>query len=313
MKIGIPRALLYYKHEKLWTTFFDELGIDYIISPDTNREIIRRGSNLAIDEACLPTKLLLGHVDYLLDKCDYIFLPRISSAYGYQMCTKFLAQVDLVKNTFRDENINLLFYNLEKKKPKAEGKAFKKMGKYLRKCLKLPIKKRDVKRAYLVAKHAQMTHELYRQEEQEKLLATSKKNKVLVVAHAYNIGDKYVGEPVVKYLEELGCQPIIAEYCNPKACIKASKKISKTLPWGYNKHLVGAIELNKDKVDGIVLLTTFPCGPDSMINEMIIRKIKDIPILTLTVDSQDGTAGMETRVESYVDIINFRKERTNEE
>ncbi|MBR4418402.1 MAG: hypothetical protein IKT33_00160, partial [Clostridia bacterium] len=26
MKIGIPRALLYYKYEKFWTTFFDQAG-----------------------------------------------------------------------------------------------------------------------------------------------------------------------------------------------------------------------------------------------------------------------------------------------
>ena len=52
MKIGIPRALLYFKNEKFWTTFFDEIGADYIISPETNREILTRGENLSIDETC---------------------------------------------------------------------------------------------------------------------------------------------------------------------------------------------------------------------------------------------------------------------
>ena len=46
-----------------------------------------------------------------------------------------------------------------------------------------------------------------------------------------------------------------------------------------------------------------------MVNEFIVRKFKDKPIMTLTVDSQDGYAGMETRVESFVDIINLRKEQ----
>ena len=81
------------------------------------------------------------------------------------------------------------------------------------------------------------------------------------------------------------------------------------MPWAYNRHLLGAIELYKDKVDGIVLLTTFPCGTDSMVNEYIVRHYGDKPIITLTVDSQDGTAGMETRLESFADIIKMKRER----
>ena len=49
-----------------------------------------------------------------------------------------------------------------------------------------------------------------------------------------------------------------------------------------------------------------------MVNEMITRKIKDIPILVLTMDAQDATAGLETRLESYVDILNFKKEHRHE-
>ena len=305
MKIGIPRALLYYKYEKLWTTFFDEVGIEYIISPETNKEIVNAGANLAIDETCLPTKILLGHVDWLKDKCDYIFLPRVEFAYRGQMCTKFLAQIDLVKNTFREHNLQLLFYNLAKKGPKAEYKAFKKMGKFLK------LKKSTVKFAYFTAKQAQMYYEMFRTQSQLQLLETSRKNKVLVVAHAYNIGDKFVGEPILRALKALNCDPIIAEYFDVHQCIKAAPQISHTLPWSYNQHLVGAIALYQEQVDGIVILTTFPCGPDSMVNEMIIRKITNKPILTLTMDTQDGSAGLETRLESYVDILNFKKERTH--
>lgn len=306
MKIGIPRSLLYYKNEKLWTTFFDEIGVEYVISPETNKEIIKQGANLAIDESCLPTKILLGHVNWLIGKCDYIFIPRVASCHGHYMCTKFLAQYDLVTNTFRDKDIKVLFYNVKDKKPHRLRKAFYKMGKFL------GVKKSQVKFAFIMAKQAQMYYEMFRSQDQAKLLAESKKNKVLVVAHAYNIKDKFVGEPIINALKRLGCEPIIAEYAPEMEAIKASEAISKTLPWAYNKHLVGAIELYKDNIDGIVLLTTFPCGPDSMVNEMVIRCIKDKPILTLTVDTQDATAGIETRLESYVDILNFRKEKDHE-
>ncbi len=301
MKVGIPRALLYFKNEKFWTTLFKEMGIEYILSPETNKEIINDGANLAIDETCLPTKILLGSINWLIDKCDYIFIPRIAYAHGQQMCTKFLAQTDLVYNTFRDRNPKLLFYDIDNKKVTAERKAILKMGKFLH------IPKNHVKLAYILAKQTQLYYEMFRCESQENVVKNSNKNKILIVAHAYNIKDKYVGEPIIEAVKNLNCEPIIAEYFNAEQCIQASRNVSKTLPWGYNRHLVGAIEMYKDNIDGIILLTTFPCGPDSMVNDMIIRKYKNIPIITLTVDTQDGTAGMQTRLESFVDIINFKK------
>lgn len=300
MTVGIPRALLYYKYEKLWTTFFDEAGIDYIVSPETDKEILTAGERLAIDETCLPTKLLLGHIEWLIGKCDYIFVPRIEFQGGYQMCTKFLAVLDLVINTFRDRNVKFLFYNVNDKKPYRERKAFYKMGKFLK------VRRSQRKFAYLMGRQAQMYYDMFRCEEQEKLLS-SKKNKVLLVAHSYNVGDRYVGGAVIDTLKKLDCLPIIADYTNASECIKASIGVSRTLPWAFNKHLLGAIELYKEKVDGIILFTTFPCGTDSMVNEMIVRKYKDKPIVTLTADTQNGTAGIETRLESFVDIINFKK------
>ena len=56
-------------------------------------------------------------------------------------------------------------------------------------------------------------------------------------------------------------------------------------------------------------MSAFPCGPDSMTNDMLLRRVKDVPILTIILDNQSGSAGLETRLESFVDILNFRKER----
>ena len=56
----------------------------------------------------------------------------------------------------------------------------------------------------------------------------------------------------------------------------------------------------------LFFLTAFPCGPDSLTNELVIRKI-DIPYLQLIQDDLDGVAGMETRLESFLDIIERKK------
>ncbi|MDE7264900.1 MAG: hypothetical protein K2N52_01325 [Clostridia bacterium] len=38
MKIGIPRALLYFKNEKFWTTYFNEIGVLLLNTSRRRRE-----------------------------------------------------------------------------------------------------------------------------------------------------------------------------------------------------------------------------------------------------------------------------------
>ncbi|WP_352419763.1 acyl-CoA dehydratase activase-related protein [Proteiniborus sp.] len=302
MKIGIPRALLYYKYRYLWETFFDELGIEYIISPDTNKEIISKGMTYAIDEACLSSKIYLGHVEWLIGKCDYILVPRVSNYGGAgTVCTKFQAIYDIVKNTFRDRDIKILYYNIDVKSADFEARAFLKMGKLLNK------RKPKCMRAYLIAKQAEKTARIMDEKYQEQLL-NEDKIKILLIAHHYNINDRYIGAPIIDYLREMDAIPIIGDIANKKEAITKSAEITDTLPWAYNKELVGSVAMYKDRVDGIILISSFNCGPDSLVNEIIIRRVKDKPILNLIVDGQEGSAGMETRLESFLDIIKFKKD-----
>lgn len=305
MKIGIPRAFLYYKYHYLWESFFENLGLEYIISPYTNKDIMKNGTTYAIDEACLSSKIYLGHVEYLIDKCDYVMVPRVFS-YGEDgtVCTKFQAIYDVVNNTFRDRNIKILYYNINPKETANEFRAFLKMGKFL------GFKKSTITRAYLLAKHVEKTHQILDIDAQKKLFEKDG-IKILIVGHQYNIYDRFIGEQTISYLKSIDIVPIIADLCDKKESMEASKKISETLPWAFNKELVGAIVLYKDKVDGIILVSSFPCGPDSLVNEIILRRIKDKPILNLLLDGQEGKAGIETRLESFIDIIKIKKDDQN--
>ena len=132
--------------------------------------------------------------------------------------------------------------------------------------------------------------------------------KILVVGHSYNLYDEYIGKPIMKGIEQLDAVPICSDAVDLKQAQTDSLSICQAVPWIMNRELLGSISKYHNDVDGIILLTAFPCGPDSMVNEMIIRRIKDRPILNLLLDSQDGNAGIETRLESFIDIIRFRKE-----
>ncbi|HBY20471.1 MAG: hypothetical protein A2Y24_05575 [Clostridiales bacterium GWE2_32_10] len=300
IRVGIPRGLLYYKHKVLWTNFIKELGADPIISPETNKEILNNGIKHSIDEGCLSSKIYMGHVDWLRNRVDYVFVPRVASySKNDQTCVRLFALPDIVENTFY--GIKLLKYNLDIQNGKTEKVEFLKLGLKLNKNIFTVIS------AYKKAKIRQLEYEKGQEARQIKLLENVGKLKILIASHSYNTYDKLIGFPVKHYLEKLNTEVIYADRVSKNNAIKASCKISKSLYWSHNQEILGAVELYKDKIDGIILLTTFPCGPDSLVNDLCIRKIKNIPIAYILIDELQGEAGMHTRLESFVDIISARK------
>ena len=69
--------------------------------------------------------------------------------------------------------------------------------------------------------------------------------------------------------------------------------------------------LKSDLIDGLITITAFGCGPDSLMIEDIKRKSKNFnkPLLNLTIDEHTGEAGFVTRLEAFCDML-FRKKRT---
>lgn len=303
IKIGIPKALLYYRYNTLWKAFFENLNCKIIESIDTNKEILELGKKNSIDESCLATKIFIGHVFYLKDKCDYILIPRICD-YGKnaKVCVRFNGLYDIVKNIL--PNTKIIDYNIEYTKHQTEFKSMFKLG------LKLSKNPFKIIYAYYKAKQKEKVHHNIIQNQQQVVLK-SKKLKILVIAHPYVVYDKYIGEPIINYLKKMNIDIIYADKLDKYKSIKNSYSLSKSLYWHYSRELIGSIPEYKNNINGIIFLTSFPCGPDSLINELLIRKIKDIPITNIIIDEQTAEAGLHTRLESFIDIIK-QKEHHNE-
>jgi len=65
----------------------------------------------------------------------------------------------------------------------------------------------------------------------------------------------------------------------------------------------------RDRIDGVMLLLSFPCGPDSLVSELMQRKMRDIPMSVIVLDELTATGGLQTRVESFCDIVKLREVR----
>ena len=98
MKIGIPRALLYYYYYPFWKTLFSELGCQVVVSDETNAGIVADGAAVTVSELCVPIKIFNGHVLNLLKKdVDYIMIPQFVSMGKEWYCPKFLGVVEIAE------------------------------------------------------------------------------------------------------------------------------------------------------------------------------------------------------------------------
>ena len=296
MKIGIPRSLYYYYFKDLWLNFFSYLGIKVVISPKTTKEIFQLGLFYSSDEMCISMKEFIGHVVYLKDKCDYILIPRIDN-YGRdeQTCTNFLASYDIIKNLVCD---NILNYNINELDNENEKSGLIEIAKFL------GFNYSQANKAYTYAK------EIEERIKNEKIIGNIKKLnsdeiKILLISHSYNTYSNFIGKPIIDMLEKLGVEVIYGDLFYTK---KEYKRIAHNLYWTYSKKTISSIEMCKEKIDGIIFLSSFPCGIDSLVNELVLRRI-DKPYINVVIDDVESMGGIETRIESFIDIINLKKVR----
>lgn len=318
--IGIPRALLYYRYGLLWEGFFKNLGFEVVLSDATDRAMVEAGDALSVDECCLASKVFMGHVASLVGKADAIFIPSFGNGdprAGF--CTKFQAQQDLVRNTFPPEELTIISPRIENiTEKKAARKGFEDIAAILGVPRKSALE--AAKRAWAVysedrkRKAAAQKKTLRLLEEFRKVVAKDPTGKeqaplaILLVAHPYIAHDPYLCGAIVDGLKAADATVIFADETNREAALKKSFEFSRTLPWIVNRELIGSILLLRDQIDGIVLVSAFPCGPDSMTDDAIMRTIQGVPILNLMIDAQSGTAGVETRIESFTDILRFQRQ-----
>ena len=298
IKIGIPRSFLYYRNYILWKNFFEIIGCNIVLSPNTDSDIVKVGSKLSVDESCLPSKIYLGHINYLIDKCNYVLIPRIYS-YGRKkrVCVKFNGIYDVVNNIFPD--IKILDYNIDNLKFKYELFGFIKMG------LKLNRNIFRIIYAYIIGKIKEYKYNKTLILKQDKVMR-SNRLKVLIVSHPYIVYDKYLSSNIINYLKDEDIDILYSDRMNRKESICYAEEESNTLYFLYSKENIGSAFYYKDLVDGIIFLSSFPCGVDSLVNELVIRKIDNVPCINIILDDSTSTGGLYTRLESFVDIIKAR-------
>ena len=87
----------------------------------------------------------------------------------------------------------------------------------------------------------------------------------------------------------------------------AELDLIKTPFWESMVRILGAAMCLKNQIDGIIYLSSFSCGPDAFIIELLKEHIKEIPVMVLKLDEHKGEAGYETRLEAFADLLEYRR------
>lgn len=323
--IGIPRALIYYNYIAFLSGFFEYLGFEIVYSDYTTKKTLTEGSSLVVTETCLPIKVYVGHVLNLLEKgVKNIFVPSIQSiAPKIYNCSKIRGLPDLIRNIVK-EKFNIIEATLDKSEDIG-------LLDFLKACVK-PFGIKNEKKIEEAMQAGFIRFNNFRVMMQnnlsfEKALKCATEGKVVInqeneekdinvalIAHGYNIYDKRVCMDVFKKLDELGVKVFSAYNLTDEQTQDGLNTIDVDLYWANQYEMSGAAGyfLNSEKIDGLITITAFGCGPDSLMIEDIKRKTKKFnkPILNLTIDEHTGEAGFVTRIEAFCDML-YRKKRAN--
>lgn len=322
LKIGIPRAISYYGNYPFYYGFFNALGIEIILSDKTTSKIINDGCKYLVSDTCLPIKVFTGHVINLLDKgCNTIFVPSIqSTAYKINNCSKIRGLPEIIRNV-----INKPFKIIEPTLDKTENIGLKDFCTNIANEYNI----KDAKIIDFAMKEGWKTYNNFYemtksgisyQEAIDNLHANKfvKKNinivqpiSVAIMGHGYNLFDEHISMKLIQKLEKMGVTVYSSINVTRKEALSAIDKIGEFQYWANELELTGtaAHYLLNNKADGIIALSAFGCGPDSlMFEEMSYHAAeRNVPIIHLTIDEHTGEAGFITRVEAFIDMIIRRK------
>ena len=308
--VGIPRAFSTHTLYPLYSWFFYELGIKTFLSVEVAHEGVARAESTY----CFPAEIAHGAVQDCLNKgADFVLLPHFRDMPSYE------------------ENVHANFCPITQGLPYYIEKAFPDVDKKKWLPLVVSFKFGEEKALELFSV---MNEKLEIGEEETRAAF----KKALEMQNAYFAAAKKLGE---KALEEArkASRPVIAllgrpyNAFTPEANMGIPRKfttrgysivpfdilpfddeeIFSNMYWYYGQQDVKTASLLKNE-DNIYLtfITNFSCAPDSFILHYVKWIMGQKPFLVLELDSHSADAGVDTRVEAFLDIIDGYRTKKSE-
>jgi predicted nucleotide-binding protein (sugar kinase/HSP70/actin superfamily) len=151
----------------------------------------------------------------------------------------------------------------------------------------------------------------------KKSMEVVKPLSVVIMAHGYNLFDERISMNLIKKLDKMGVKAYTSFNVTKEDALNSIRKLGEIQYWANELDLTGtaAYYMLNGKVDGIIALSAFGCGPDSlMVDEIQYHaKQRNMPMIHLTIDEHTGEAGFVTRIEAFIDMLIRKKRKSLEQ
>lgn len=299
MRIGIPKGLLYCRYHSFFETFFRSLGAEIINSENTNKKILDMGIESCVDEACLPVKVFHGHAASIKDLCDLIVIPRIMQVCKNEyICPKFCGLPEMVMHSIPGmPAVTVLPLYMHDRKS---------LHKWCISYGSLITRDRSkISHAFGLA--------LQEQGNTKTGVSEQKKINVMLAGHPYLINDPFLNMDIVNKLKAKNIGILTEEFAPVQISEAQVAKLFKKPFWTFHRSLFGAslTLYRQHRIDGIIYLSSFACGIDSVVIDLIRFYTDEFPMLVIKIDEHTGEAGVDTRLEAFTDMLERRAEHEN--
>ncbi|NPD88896.1 MAG: hypothetical protein HGN29_09225 [Asgard group archaeon] len=304
-KIGIPRALLTHSLYPLFSTFFYELGYEVILSDiDEDKELMTNAP------FCYPIQIMHGAILDLIKKdIELVFLPHVvtlkkgekwlnSTFCPITQASPYFAATAFKEPTFLSP---VLAYD----KGYAADKGLVEMA-----VVNLQQSRKLAKAAYdkavAVQNKVEATFLKLGKEAIEKLKGTDETG-ILLVGRSYNAFPPETSLLIPKKLASMGISVIPFDFLE--------KTGDADIPWYFANYVKAAIDLSLENENLFLLyINSFSCTIDAFVQNYVRTELKTKPYLILELDAHTADAGVQTRLEAYLEIINnFKKSESKSE
>ncbi len=309
--VGFARAMYTYDRLPFWSTFFAELGIRPVLSPESDKAIREAGVALTVAEPCFPIRVAHGHVQWLFNEgVDWVFVPNQVNEetefmqYNSHACPWGQTLPFVVKHApgleahrdkildprvrFRDGREGLIRDFAGMMQTLGVNKT------QVRSALDAAYKAQDVFRGKLLAAGAEALERL----------DLAGELGVVLVGRPYNMYDKGINMDIPRKLRKFYGVNVIPLDFLPIRGIDIDPVVPNMF-WNYGRKILQTATFVRDRDNlHLIYMTNFKCGPDSYIKHYV-REASGKPYLTLQFDEHQNDAGAMTRCEAYLDSKGF--------
>jgi len=293
-RIGLARALTTHSLHPLYATFFSGLGMEVVLS-----EVDPRGDLKSNSGFCFPAQIAHGAVlDLALRGLDLVFLPHVLRMPQSNDCRdSYLCPVTQAGPYFMAKafpKIRFLTPLLDFTSGYAASPALVEMA-----VRDLGTPRPLAGQAWTAAVRAQTEAESALRELGQQALqqaVAEGKPAILLAGRSYNAFTPEASQSVGKKLSSMGITVIPADSLTPVGEGMTS--------WHFANQILNAVALVRQHPNLFLLcVSNFSCTIDAFTHATLAAELGSKPYLILEIDAHTADAGVQTRLEAFLDIV----------